>query len=115
MAISRSLEFSSPVRKPSHEVDVEMFTFIERYATNLARWDLLIFFGRNPSARDDASKIAEHVGRAERTVEKELDDLVYLGILHTHRNSDGVLYGLTHASATRRSVMRLARDFAARA
>ncbi len=97
---------------PAHEVDIELFTFIERYATSVARWDLLVFFGQNPTAEDDATKIARHVGRAPRAVQKELDDLVYLGILRAHANGDGVHYGLIRSPTTRRAVIRLARDFA---
>ncbi len=114
MIVSHSLELAIPVPKPSHEVDVEMFTFIERYVTNLARWDLLVFFGRNPTALDGAEAIATRVGRAARLVQKELDDLVYLGVLRTQREEDAVRYGLARSPATRRAVIRMARDFGAR-
>jgi len=99
--------------KPTQEIDLELFTFIERYATNLARWDLLVYFGQHPTARDNAPAIAQHVGRNARLVQKELDDLVYLGILSTQRNGDGMRYGLVRAPATRRAVVRLACDFSA--
>lgn len=108
----QTLELSTSVRtKPSFEIDVELFTFIERYATTLARWDLLIFFGQNPRLREHAPEIAQHVGRNTQLVQKELDDLVYLGILNAEHGVDGVWYGLTRAPATRRAVVRLARDF----
>ncbi len=93
----------------SNEIDVELLTFIERYATNLTRWDLLVFFGENPSTRDNASEIAQNVGRRTRTIQKELDDLVYLGILDAHQNADGNLYELTRLPETRRAVVRFAR------
>ncbi len=112
----QTLALSTPVRsKPVHEIDVELFTFIERYATSLARWDLLIFFGQNPRLRDHALGIAQHVGRGAHTVQKELDDLVYLGVLRAERDEQGVRYGLVRAPATRRAVIRLARDFVPRA
>ena len=96
--------------QPTQEIDLELFTFIERYVTNLARWDLLIFFGVHPSVRFSATSIARQVGRRERAVRKELDDLVYLGILKAHDNDDGTAYGLVRAPATRRAVIRLARN-----
>jgi DNA-binding MarR family transcriptional regulator len=107
-----TLELSVSVRtKPVREIDVELFTFIERYATSLARWDLLIYFGRNPAVLDPAHEIANRVGRAAATVQKELDDLVYLGVLRAQGDKAGLVYGLVRATATRRAVIRLARDF----
>ncbi len=100
--------------QPTHEIDLELFTFIERYATNLARWDLLVYFGQHPTTQDNASTIASQVGRNARMVQKELDDLVYLGILSAHQNGSGMRYGLVRSAATRRAVVRLARDFSAK-
>jgi hypothetical protein len=96
--------------QPSHEIDVELFTFVERYATNLARWDLLIYFGDHPSVRHTTANIAEKVGRGARSLQKELDDLVYQGILRAHYNSEGASYELVHSPTTRRAVTRLARS-----
>jgi DNA-binding MarR family transcriptional regulator len=112
MVLSPIRETRSPLRaKPAQEIDLELFTFIERFATSLARWDLLVYFGQHPTARDNAHEIAEHVGRNARMVQKELDDLVYLGILSAQRNGVGLRYGLTRSAATRRAIVRLARDF----
>jgi len=99
--------------KTSREIDVELLAFIERYATNLARWDLLAFFGRNPSICDSAHGIAAQIGRRPRIVQKELDDLAYLGLLRAHSNGEGMRYELVHTQKTRRTVMRFARRLAA--
>jgi DNA-binding MarR family transcriptional regulator len=99
--------------KPIQEIDLELFTFIERYATSLARWDLLVHFGQHPAARNNAQEIAKRVGRNPRMVQKELDDLVYLGILSAQPNGNGMRYGLVRSAATRRAVVRLAHDFSA--
>ncbi|MBI5302457.1 MAG: hypothetical protein HY868_09985 [Chloroflexi bacterium] len=93
----------------THEVDIELLTFVERYATNLAKWDLLVFFGRNPAARENAFSIAHRIGRRTSVIEKELNDLVYLGILRARENEHDTLYELTRLSETRRTVTRLAR------
>lgn len=109
-------ESDNPVSvKPTQKIDLELFTFIERYATNLARWDLLVYFGRHPTMREHALTIAERVGRNPGMVQQELDDLVYLGILNTRQNGSGLRYGLVRSPATRRAVVRLARDFSASA
>jgi hypothetical protein len=115
MPITQSFHIAEPVPlSSSHEIDVELFTFVERYATNLVRWDLLVFFGQNPLAYDGAPNIAQRVGRAVRTVQKELDDLVYLGVLRADCDNAMMRYGLAQSLATRRAVERLARDFAPR-
>lgn len=95
----------------TQEIDLELFTFIERYVTNLVRWDVLIFFGRHPAMHLEAHRVAQRIGRSPRLVQKELDDLVYLGIVRTYRNEDQVQYGLTRSTATRRAVIRMARDY----
>jgi DNA-binding MarR family transcriptional regulator len=115
MMISPTRENNLSTRaKPIQEIDLELFTFIERYATSLARWDLLVYFGRHPTAHDNALEIAEQVGRNAHMVQKELDDLVYLGVLSAHRNGAGMRYGLVKSTATRHAVVRLARDFSTR-
>lgn len=95
----------------SGEIDIEVLTLIERYATNLARWDVLLFFGRNPVAQDNASGIAKQIGRRAQSIAKELEDLAYLGILHAHSNGRGMKYQLTRSPGLRRAVMRLAKHF----
>lgn len=108
MTVSRRLPHRDLSLNPSNEIDVELLAFMERYATNLARWDLLVYFGRNPSARDTAHGIAAGVGRRTRTVQKELDDLAFLGILRAHENGQGMLYELARAPKTRRAIVRFA-------
>jgi hypothetical protein len=108
MTVSRRLIHRNLTLKPSNEIDIELLAFMERYATNLARWDLLLYFGRNPSARDTAHGIARQVGRRTRIIRKELDDLTLLGILHTHENGRGMLYSLTRSPKTRRAITRFA-------
>ena len=108
MTISRRLPHRDLPLNPSNEIDVELLAFIERYATNLARWDLLAYFGRNPSARDTARGIAAEVRRRTRIVQKELDDLTFLGVLRAHENGKGMVYELARAPKTRRAVVRFA-------
>jgi predicted transcriptional regulator len=115
MTISQSLGMTGATMTTSpHEIDVELFTFIERYATNLTRWDLLLYFGKDPGTQGDVSTIARYVKRSAQTVQKELDDLVYLGVLQSAGNNGTAHYALANIPATRRTVVRLARDFSTR-
>ena len=109
-----TLAIGSPPSMSVQEIDVELFTFVERYATNLTRWDLLVYFGQHPSMRSDASQVAKHIGRTPRSIQKELEDLVYLGVLRANRNDGSIQYGLTRSTTTRRAVVRLARDYTSR-
>src|SRR5574337_122300 len=72
-------------------------------------WDLLVFFGQNPSTKANARGIARRIGRQTQAVEKELDDLVYLGILKAHANGKGLRYRLAPVAGTQRAVTRFAR------
>lgn len=108
MTVSRLLTRGEHRLRSSNEIDVEVLAFMERYATNLARWDLLVFFGKHPSTSDTARGIAKQIGRRTRTVQKELDDLIYLGILRARENGQGMRYQLARAPKTRRTIVRFA-------
>jgi DNA-binding MarR family transcriptional regulator len=115
MTISQSLVLPSPVYPSTlHEIDVELYAFIERYATNLPRWDLLLFFGQNPTLSSDVVDIAERVGRTTNTVQKELDNLTYLGILQADRSVRRTHYTLSRSLSIRRAVLRMARELSPR-
>lgn len=90
------------------EVDIELFTFVERYATNLVRWDLLLYFGSHPDQRITAPELARQMRRTLKATTKELDDLTYLRVLTRRYNPEQVTYQLVRKGATRRAVTRLA-------
>src|SRR5581483_1546338 len=69
------------VARGASEIDLELFTFVERYATNLFRWDLILLFGKNPDAEWTSGEIAEKLHRGAFPTTKELDDLTYLRVL----------------------------------
>lgn len=109
MTLSQTLKIQSPTCASTwREIDIELFAFIERYATNLPRWDLLLFFGQNPAIRSDANTIAERIGRAPSIVQKELDNLAYLGVLLVDRHQPNVLYALSECIPVRNTVLRMA-------
>ncbi len=96
----------------SDEIDVELLAFIERYATSLARWDILIYFGQNPSMSETVRNIATRLGRRPESLRKELEDLVYRGVLRANPGERGARYGLANEPVIRRAVIRLANQTA---
>jgi hypothetical protein len=106
MPLTRPAPASSP--KSLQEVDIELFTFVERYATNLVRMELLLFFGYNPGERITAVDLARAVRRSLRATKKELDDLTYLRVLTRRYTPEKTTYQLARSAGVRRAVMRLA-------
>jgi hypothetical protein len=81
---------------PIKEVDVDFLVFIERYATDLLKWDILTFFGHNPDFCGSLSHIAQQIGRSSRSIRPELGDLALVGILDRVQSPGGkTLYQLT--------------------
>ncbi len=103
---------SHPIPSPDGhgpvEVDVELLTFVERYATNPVRWDLLLYFGLNPDAQESAHSIAGQVRRSVSTTVKELDDLTYLRVLRRRYTPERITYQLARRAGVRRVVTHLA-------
>ncbi len=101
---------SSSLRSPTKEVDVDFLVFVERYATDLLKWDILTFFGHNPDFQGTVSKIAQKIGRRSQTIRPELGDLALVGILDYIQPNDGeMLYQLTQNPQLRRMTMKLAK------
>jgi hypothetical protein len=90
------------------EIDLELFTFVERYATTLFRWDLILFFGKHPDTGWTAAEIADRVHRNVAATTKELDDLTYLRVLLRHYTPQRTTYRLSRRVAIRRAAIRLA-------
>jgi hypothetical protein len=93
---------------PSKEIDVDLLAFVERYANDLLKWDLISLFARNPGLYDTAESVAQRVGRNPRVVRSELSDLVMLGVLDWgHLNGDHI-YHLTRHSDLRQQALKFA-------
>ena len=96
---------------PAKEIDVAFLVFIERYATDLLKWDILTFFAKNPDLCVSAATVAEHIGRTVHSVQPELGDLVLLDVLNQcEPGDDHSLYQLTKTSDLRRMVLKFAVD-----
>ena len=90
------------------EIDLELFAFVERYATTLIRWDLVLLFGKNPDSEWTCIQVAEQLRRSVAAATKELDDLTYQRVLVRQYTPDRTTYRLTRRGAARQTAMRLA-------
>lgn len=97
-----------PTVHSAAEIDLELFTFVERFANTLFRWDLILFFGNNPDAGWTPTEVAEKIHRSKMATTKELDDLTYLRVLIRHYTPEQVTYRLSRRAPVRRAAVRLA-------
>lgn len=97
----------SSVHGPA-EIDLELFTFVERYATTVFRWDLILFFGKNPDKGWTPVEVAKQLRRSAATTTKEMDELTYLKVLVRHYAPDRTTYRLSRRAVVRRAATRLA-------
>lgn len=104
---------SLSLQPPNREVDVDFLVFIERYATDLLKWDILTFFAQNPGSSPTAAEVAQQIGRSAYSVRPELGDLVLTGILeHTPTSNGHIKYKLTPEPALRRVILKFAHQLA---
>jgi hypothetical protein len=107
------LAMTPTLQPPTKEVDVDFLVFVERYATDLLKWDILAFFAHNPNFCASASKIAQHIGRSSHSVRPEVGDLMLLGVLEQVPSSNGqVLYQLAKEPGLRRVISKFATQIA---
>jgi hypothetical protein len=107
MGISQML---SPLQPPTKEVDVDFLVFVERYATDLLKWDILTFFSVHPNLFASTENVARRIGRNAESVRPELADLALLGILEqTSKPDNEFLYQLTREPNLRRMALRFSR------
>lgn len=99
------------VERLAEEIDLDLLVFIERYATNLLKWDLLTFFGNHPGEKINAEEVAKRVGRSYKTIRSELGDLAILELLHKSSENGQPVYQLTCDSVPRSQVIRFAQNY----
>lgn len=92
----------------AEEIDLELFTFVERYATTLFRWDLILFFGARPDAACTSVEIAKQLRRPLYPTTTELDDLTYLHVLVRRYTPERTTYRLSRRAAIRKPATYLA-------
>jgi hypothetical protein len=98
-----------PLQPLTKEIDVEFLVFVERYATDLLKWDIITYFAHHPDALVPVATIADRIGRNMQSVRPEVGDLVLLGILVQKTAPDGLLvYQLTQDPYLRRMALKFA-------
>lgn len=98
----------SPLQPPSREIDVDLLVFLERYTSDLLKWDILSLFAQNPNFVGTTGKVAQAIGRPEKAVRTSLGDLALHGLLETEpEGRDQIRYRLTNAPQLRALVRRL--------
>ncbi|NIT61470.1 MAG: hypothetical protein GWN00_36280 [Aliifodinibius sp.] len=96
------------VKRLTEEIDLGLLVFIERYATNLLKWDLLTFFGNHPEEKFNVEEVAKRIGRSYKAIRSELGDLAILELLHKSSENGQPVYQLTYDSVLRSQVIRFA-------
>ena len=86
------------------EIDLDRLEFTEHYANTLIKWGIVAFFGENPNVRDTSGSIAGRLARDEAAGQRELDDLVLLGLLRRRGAGRHAVYWLTDEPDLRRSL-----------
>ena len=98
---------------PTKEVDVALLVFVERYATDLLKWDILTLFADKPNFRVSVTKVANRLGRSTHTIRPELGNLAMSGILSQTQRHDGqTLYKLTSEPQLRKMTLKFAKRIA---
>jgi hypothetical protein len=99
------------IEAPTKEVDVDFLVFVERYATDLLKWDILTLFGHQPDFYGSTAEIAAQIGRSSLSIRPELGDLVLLGILEQTQATDGqTVFNLTAEPQIRRITLKFANN-----
>ena len=106
MPISDAVTLTST--RGTGEIDLELFTFVERYATTNLRWDLILLFGNQPDEELTAQDVATKTRRNIFATTKELDDLTYLRVFVRRYTPERTTYRLTRRGNVRRTAIRLA-------
>ena len=83
----------SPLQPLTKEIDVEFLVFVERYATDLLKWDIITYFAHHPDALVPAATIADRIGRNVQSVRPEVGNLVLLEV--TLQISYSILKGVS--------------------
>jgi hypothetical protein len=97
------------IKSPSKEIDVNFLVFVQRYATDLLKWDILTFLAHHPDCCTTTAYIAKNLGRSAHSIQPDIGDLALLGILEQTQSSDGQdLYRLTREPNLRQKILKFA-------
>lgn len=95
------------LQSPTQEIEVDFLVFVERYASDLLKWDIITFFAHHPDKIVSGSELADLIGHNGQLVRQELGDLRLVNVLQTAGISDkGLLYRLTDEVRVRKTVLK---------
>jgi len=93
---------------PAKEIDLALLIFIERYASSLSKWDILVFFGQHPDKSHTAAEVAIRLGRSLRSIRPELGELALHHVLERNTPRTEPTYRLTRRRPMRTLVIKFA-------
>ena len=94
-----------------HEIDLDLFVFIERYVTNPIKWDILMHFGKAPHSTSNTQDLAQSLGRNYPITRRNIGDLALFGILTiVDTQAPSFEYRLSDDPSIRAQVIKLAQS-----
>jgi hypothetical protein len=84
----------------------EFIDFLQHRVNSFTKWDLMRFFHDNPHALDTAANIAKYTLRNPRLVERELEELVSVGLVLHEQHPHAQVYRLTPEAEAREQLTR---------
>jgi len=87
--------------KLMEDMEPQLFNFLKTGVNSFIKWDLVRFFHENSTTADTADDIARYAGRAQADIEKELIELVEVGILDQESVGEMSVFSLATDQATR--------------
>jgi len=101
----------SSAMSQKHEIDLDLFAFIERYVTNPIKWDILVHFGETPLITSTTQDLAQLLGRNYPITRRNVGDLVLFGILTIVDTQSSIFeYRLCDNLPIRTQVIKLAQS-----
>jgi hypothetical protein len=82
-------------RRLMDDMNPEVLEFLKTTVNTFIKWDLVIFFYKNPNTADTADNIARYIGRDAGLIEGELDELTIVGVLQRRLTGPLRVYSLT--------------------
>ncbi|MGC9397922.1 MAG: hypothetical protein ACP5HM_02165 [Anaerolineae bacterium] len=86
------------------DMDPELLHFVRRYVDSFIKWDLLLFFHKNPHTIDTVENIARYAGRDPESVRLEILELVDKGLLEETQMGDMMIYALSPSPEIRKQL-----------
>lgn len=90
------------------ELDLQFLTFVEQYASNPIRSEVLQFMGTHPEVSASASEVASQIGRSRRLVRLELYELALGHVVKPIGHNGQICYRLSGDKTIRDLVARFA-------